>query len=1696
MSNIYANCKKTFNSQFGLRTTCTRIFLSSLCTILFFVAGAGNAWGQGQDVPLQQSGIPMLSEQIQVPSGVVSTTNGNLHIEIPIGTYPQRGQKPNNVKLTYDSNMYNLISAMWQFQYKPNNISYNYFPVPGWGFTGFPSGATLWDMQYTTCRSDGNDETDTDDQYMYVEPDGVTHSFPVYMVIGFVTACGDFTSRSITVSDKTATDGSGYFYGGGVSAPDGTSPGASDTNGNFSHGATTYYQDSIGRTLYSYTQNTTNQTITITVPNAEGTTSSYVLQMGVVNIHTNFDSNWQYNYYVYEPTSLTLPDGTKYSFTYDSGTTSGHYGLLTSMTLPTGGTINYTYNNFSDAELNPIINRMLYSMATPDGTWTFTPAVTSQCTATVTLCQETITIQKPAIVGSSDNTVYTSVINAGIWLTEADYYSGAIASSNLVATQKRSYDLSHTNPYTGSPYYIGPAGAMQVTKLSETTTLPIPGGTNLNQTTQFCYDNSLGNLLYKWEWNFYTGSIVHDPNPPPTCSLYSGSTPDRTTTFSYLGGSNYLTTTGRNISNRPTSIVVTNASSGIVSKTLYSYDGGTLVGSPTGVVNHDDTNFGSGLIYRGNLTQIQRLVSGTSNYLTKSMTYDITGQMRSETDWNNNGATYSYADNYYNDGGDSSNPTSCCTSSNTNAYLTSITQGSLVTSLGHYWGTGAVASVTDPNSQTSYSHFYDLMNRPTSTQTPNGGWALTPWDLTGTTETGLEAYTGITSTQSTGCSSCRHDKVVTDGLGRLSTTKLVNDPDDPSNGTNGVISYDSHGRVSSVSNPYRTSSDPTYGSTTFLYDGLDRKTQITEADGSPLYTYYGATITSPSGQTTQQCSTSTYGRGYPILMIDEVGHRRQTWTDGFGRIIETDEPNSSGMLSPKSCYIYDLNNNLTAVLGADGSQTRSYTYDMISRVLSKTVPETKQNTTYFYYTNSGGGLCSGDLTQVCRRTDPRGITTTYTYDALNRITAKTFSDSTWPTFYGYDSTSTNGKGRLAYEDTYNPGLSAWVTADWFYYDAVGNIAQNTKWVAGVYQYLYYTYNLDSSAATVKYPGGRIVTYTEGNAQRVTAVADVADSITYATSGKYAPQGDIGSVQNGTSLNSTYIYNPRLQPCRISIRSTGSAPGTCTDTSNIGNVFDLAYSYAQGIYGFNNGNITTITNNNSSGRTQAFTYDPVNRLLSAQSSATSGSNCWAETYGNNATPPTLADDWLNNLWLVTNTACSSPGLSVSVNSYNQITNSGFNYDSAGDETGDSSNTYTFDAENQLTSVVAAGTTYCYTYDANGQRMAKGHGTSCASPTWDKIYWRSTGGPTLAETDSTGSTTNSNYNEYIFFNGQRIAQSIPSLGSVYYYVSDHLGSTRVVTSATGSPCYEADFLPYGQEYTPSGFGNTCSTNYKFTGYERDPETNNDYAFARYYSSRLFRFLSPDPLDGDIGDPQTLNKYAYARNNPVNLIDPTGMDSCEGGCPEPPPGPDCEYDVCLGSPNYPGSGDDKDTTNVPLPIDNDPFVMGCEMFGMPCGMQFPSGGRGISGCTYGGGSCGGMIYGFGAGNGSPQWKNQVDYLDWLQGALTLAGSTVDPMGHCYGGDAICIPGQTPRTGANIKSDNFTNGLAAALVTSGAGIATAVGKAAGAGIDAVNLYLADPVNIDDFLTLVYSIPGMILNYERRVDNELVHFPVRMIYK
>jgi RHS repeat-associated protein len=345
---------------------------------------------------------------------------------------------------------------------------------------------------------------------------------------------------------------------------------------------------------------------------------------------------------------------------------------------------------------------------------------------------------------------------------------------------------------------------------------------------------------------------------------------------------------------------------------------------------------------------------------------------------------------------------------------------------------------------------------------------------------------------------------------------------------------------------------------------------------------------------------------------------------------------------------------------------------------------------------------------------------------------------------------------------------------------------------------------------------------------------------------FAPTGGLGSAVYGkisggfAGLTEIRTYNNRLQLTGISA------------SSSAGTALNITHSYTSASHTADNGEIVSIVNNADTGRTQNLTHDDLGRISAASSQATSGADCWGQSF---------TIDAVANITNIAITQCSANALSAAVNSNNQLT-TGYTYDAAGNMTNDDSYAYNYNAENEITS--AGGVTY--TYDGNRMRVKKSSGT---------LYWRGLDGSTIAETNLSGTTTN----EYVFFGGRRAVQR-DSTGNNYYHQADQLGTTRSVTKVTSSGsasvCYDADFTPFGSEMTHTS---SCTPNYKFTGYERDSETGLDYALDRYYNSRIGRFMNPDPVglaSVDFNSPQSLNRYAYVLNNPLAMIDPSGDDA----------------------------------------------------------------------------------------------------------------------------------------------------------------------------------------------------------------------------
>lgn len=154
---------------------------------------------------------------------------------------------------------------------------------------------------------------------------------------------------------------------------------------------------------------------------------------------------------------------------------------------------------------------------------------------------------------------------------------------------------------------------------------------------------------------------------------------------------------------------------------------------------------------------------------------------------------------------------------------------------------------------------------------------------------------------------------------------------------------------------------------------------------------------------------------------------------------------------------------------------------------------------------------------------------------------------------------------------------------------------------------------------------------------------------------------------------------------------------------------------------------------------------------------------------------------------------------------------------------------------------------------------------------------------------------------------------SAPDVEWLVTDSLGTPRVVVDQTGSLAgiKRHDYLPFGEEMGTGGrtmgqgYGQLDGNRKKWAQLERDDETGLDYAQARYYSSAMGRFTSPDEFAGgadelfdfaddaaanptfyaDLTNPQSLNKYQYSLNNPLRYVDPNGHCP-DGVCAEVAP------------------------------------------------------------------------------------------------------------------------------------------------------------------------------------------------------------------
>lgn len=456
------------------------------------------------------------------------------------------------------------------------------------------------------------------------------------------------------------------------------------------------------------------------------------------------------------------------------------------------------------------------------------------------------------------------------------------------------------------------------------------------------------------------------------------------------------------------------------------------------------------------------------------------------------------------------------------------------------------------------------------------------------------------------------------------------------------------------------------------------------------------------------------------------------------------------------------------------------------------------------------------------RTTPDSATIGYAYDGVNRLTDITYPDGKRVT-YTYDG---NGN-RLSMSD---PSGSTWYVYDRF----------NRPLTVQSYGVspIYYNYDKSGNLTKLTYPDGAVVTYQYDTSNRLWNVTDPSGTTTY----EYSNSSNNlikKTLPNGVSTTYTYDTAKRITDV-LNRRSDGSV------ISSHHYLFDA------------NGNRTQAAETTPAGnRTTTYTYDRLNRLTNATCSDGTYEIYTYDSSGNrkSRTTPngTMTYDYDGDNRLI---KIGSPN-----------GNTALFYDRSGNLTRKASAakiiSYGYDYENRLVSYADGTNTVAFAYDGDGNRVSKtvnGITTKYINDTSSPIS------QVLVETNGQNNVT-ARYT----YGDSRLSQMNGSGTS--YYVYDNPGRSVVaVLSGTQSLMNSYAFNTFGDIKT---LNETTPNDFLYAGERYDDETGLIYLRKRYYDPETGRFLSKDPFPGFITEPQTVNPYPYTANNPVNRIDPLGLD-----------------------------------------------------------------------------------------------------------------------------------------------------------------------------------------------------------------------------
>jgi RHS repeat-associated protein len=973
--------------------------------------------------------------------------------------------------------------------------------------------------------------------------------------------------------------------------------------------------------------------------------------------------------------------------------------------------------------------------------------------------------------------------------------------------------------------------------------------------------DAYGNTLAVREYGFGAGSANSSPPSSSTCSGPGDGNPVgaiyRTTTTTYLTGSAY---TALNIFNRPASVTVCAGSAGCsspASVTTTTYDNQTIQNAS--LPQHDSSRVPA-FTTRGNPGQV------TNNGVVTTMQYDLGGNVLSTTGGLHGAATASYLN------------TGQLQNASSGANYVGVTYNPSTT----------VNSVTGSSSDTTTFGYTDAY-RPLTTTAPDG--SVTNYTYSDGGVGSSWTYPFVTTVTSP---AGKVTQTILDGFGRTtySMTQLTSSPAVwiTTATTYNACSCSATGKAVSASRPYQSDvtgafingDNPSFTTTTTTFDGLGRPKYTTlpaPSSGTLATGASNSNLTSYYYDVENDTVNGTAWLGTRTTVTDPAGLLKRYLYDAFGELLRVDELNSSNALAETAAYSYDVLGHLIQVQmpKANGSytQTRTFVYNTLGQLTSSTTPE-KGTVTYTYITstypyNGGFSSAAGLLWTKTEGTGAKGANQTktlyYYYDSMRRLIAIQSSPS-GPVVAGY-TYDREYNSNIASLSTFGPNTyGRLITASangytyHYSYNSMGHVVQQVletpfpaSYNSAMAIIATYTYDSDGKLTSMNYPGQMYMT---------------------------ADEADLGSnSMTGLGANYTFAYDGLGRQTSVSTGGNTVASGTYNDagkltswtegSSTLTRTYDPARGWLTNLtaasdlnmtYAYNaDGQALSVTDAVNSGQSATYTYDNLNRLATA--STPNWGMSWAYDEFGNRTSQTG-----------TGTASSvSQSLTYDPSS-NQITNSGYIYDAAGNMTAmPSGSTITYDALDRVQTVTSGSNVSTMVYDAFGRRAEH---DSPSGNNW--VYFYDPSGRLLATYPFQATYESSCQGTNYCYNGPVPVNKIYLAGQMIGQWSDRTGSVRYTASGSAYSHY----YPYGEEIT----SNASEDTFKYAQLYRDSDTMLDYAMHRFYASELGRFLTVDPKRKSARPPtpQSWNRYAYVMGDPANAGDPTGLDCCADGGDSP--------------------------------------------------------------------------------------------------------------------------------------------------------------------------------------------------------------------